>query len=156
MCVCLHLPLPLPPAMCACHVLPLRRSLPAGLAMAGRDPSLAAPKPTPSLPLSLPPSLPPRPQQDFPYHLQPGVAHLNLWANRPLTAEEVQEHIAARVGGPGLLVLLQPPLPPFAASAVAAAAAAAGQYRARRGGVLPSRVLPGHQTPAAPHAEHHR
>ncbi|EFN50798.1 hypothetical protein CHLNCDRAFT_55564 [Chlorella variabilis] len=34
---------------------------------------------------------------DFPYHLQPGVAHLNLWANRPLTAEEVQEHIAARV-----------------------------------------------------------
>jgi hypothetical protein len=37
--------------------------------------------------------------QDFPYHLQPGTVHLNLWANRPLSCGEVAAHIAERVGG---------------------------------------------------------
>lgn len=35
--------------------------------------------------------------QDFPYHLAAGITHFNLWANRPLSEREVQQHIARHV-----------------------------------------------------------
>lgn len=36
------------------------------------------------------------PPQDFPYHLEPGIRHLNLWANRPLSRAEVEAHVSAK------------------------------------------------------------
>lgn len=35
--------------------------------------------------------------QDFPYYLEPGIAHMNLWANRPLAPSEVEAAAAERV-----------------------------------------------------------
>ncbi|KAL4439692.1 hypothetical protein ABPG75_002693 [Micractinium tetrahymenae] len=35
-------------------------------------------------------------KNDFPYFLEPGIAHMNLWANRPLAAAEVETAVAQR------------------------------------------------------------
>lgn len=65
----------------------------------------------PAAPTSPPPPTPPRlpahpthslhpqpnPAQDFPYYLMPGIAHMNLWANRPLAPAEVEAAVAQRV-----------------------------------------------------------
>lgn len=35
-------------------------------------------------------------ENDFPYYLEPGIAHMNLWANRPLAPSEVEAAAAER------------------------------------------------------------
>jgi hypothetical protein len=37
-------------------------------------------------------------ENDFPYHLAAGVRHYNLWCNRPLPAERVEEEIERNLG----------------------------------------------------------
>ncbi|KAL4450534.1 hypothetical protein ABPG77_000890 [Micractinium sp. CCAP 211/92] len=36
-------------------------------------------------------------ENDFPYYLEPGITHMNLWANRPLAPAEVEAAVTERV-----------------------------------------------------------
>lgn len=47
---------------------------------------------------------------DFPYLVEPGIAHCNLWANRPLSSEEVEAEIARQVpAGSDVAWFVNPP-----------------------------------------------
>lgn len=37
--------------------------------------------------------------QDFPYNLEDGIEHYNLWATYPLQPHEVTSHVATHLGG---------------------------------------------------------
>ncbi|PRW20771.1 hypothetical protein C2E21_8875 [Chlorella sorokiniana] len=48
---------------------------------------------------------------DFPYHLAAGITHFNLWANRPLSQRQIEQHIEQHVPpGADTLWFVNPPV----------------------------------------------
>lgn len=47
--------------------------------------------------------------QDFPYNLEDGIEHYNLWATHPLQQDEVARHIAPHVMDREWMVFENPP-----------------------------------------------
>lgn len=61
--------------------------------------------------IRLPRSWAPPAPQDFPYYVEPGIAHYNLWASRPLAPAELRARIAAHVPpGAEALHFVNPPV----------------------------------------------